>query len=79
MTASMAVCQTFAVWTKHMVWDPGSILTDFFISHHLELLPVAVCYCIDGLVDTLCQINRMSLLSVHMLMILLLKWWSVVL
>lgn len=37
---------------------------------------MTLCYCMNGLVDVLCQISRMSILSNRMQKILWLKCWS---
>lgn len=52
---SMAVCHTLAVWAKHIVSNPESVLMDPLVLHKLKLLPVALCCCVCGLVDSLPQ------------------------
>lgn len=56
----MAICQTLAVWAKCMTLNPVLILMDPSVLSKLELLPVTLCYCADGLVDTLCQNSHSS-------------------
>lgn len=65
----MATCQTLAVWPKSLDF----ILMDPSIYHRLELLPVALSYCVDNLADTPCLASRMIFLSFHMKRIFWLK------
>lgn len=44
-------------------------------TQNLELLPITLCYCVGGLVDTFSQISSMSLYFVHMQCIPWPKYW----
>ncbi|XP_018428698.1 PREDICTED: protein Spindly, partial [Nanorana parkeri] len=59
------VSESLAVLSKDVARNSGVILMDPSVQQ-LELLPVALHYCFDGLTDTLYQISRMNLLLLHM-------------
>lgn len=75
VVTSMAGCQTIAVWTNAQSVTLAPSFTNTSAHSQLELLPTGLHYFVNALEDTLSQISKMSLLSIHTCGILWLKCW----
>lgn len=61
-----SICQTLGVWSKDKSRDPGTILTDPSVLQQLELLSIALNFCVYRVADIVHLISRMDLLFVHL-------------